>query len=115
MCPLNVYVPPAAVPDRQAVIDEAARRAGREPSAVRRVYNVIGEIATGERGAGRAGTGLVGTVDHWIQMLSEWAVELGFDTFIFWAVTDPDEQLRVFASEVVPGVRAKVEELRGTA
>jgi hypothetical protein len=57
----------------------------------------------------------VGTVDQWIETLSEWAVELGFDTFIFWAVTEPAEQLSLFASEVVPGVRAKVKELRGAA
>jgi alkanesulfonate monooxygenase SsuD/methylene tetrahydromethanopterin reductase-like flavin-dependent oxidoreductase (luciferase family) len=110
MCPLNIYVPPEAVPERQALIDEATRGAGRDPSAIRRIYNVIGEIGTS-----RAGTGLVGTVDHWIDTLSEWAVDLGFDTFIFWTVTDPAAQLSVFASEVVPGVRARVAELRGAA
>jgi alkanesulfonate monooxygenase SsuD/methylene tetrahydromethanopterin reductase-like flavin-dependent oxidoreductase (luciferase family) len=115
MCPLNIYVPPAAVPERQAVIDVAAGRAGRQPSAIRRIYNVIGEIVTGEFGARRTGTGLVGTVDQWVQTLSEWAVELGFDTFIFWPVTEAAVQQRVFASEVVPGVRARVEELRGKA
>jgi alkanesulfonate monooxygenase SsuD/methylene tetrahydromethanopterin reductase-like flavin-dependent oxidoreductase (luciferase family) len=112
MCPLNIYVPPAAVPARQAVIDDAARGATRDPSAIRRIYNVIGEIVTGQVGASRSGTGLVGTVDQWIDALSEWAVNLGFDTFIFWPVTEPAAQLSLFASEVVPGVRAKVVELR---
>jgi alkanesulfonate monooxygenase SsuD/methylene tetrahydromethanopterin reductase-like flavin-dependent oxidoreductase (luciferase family) len=110
MSPLNIYVPPESVPERQALIDETARRDGRDPSAVRRIYNVIGEIGTS-----RAGTGLVGTVDHWIETLSEWAIDLGFDTFIFWTVTDPAAQLSVFTSEVIPGLRARVAELRGAA
>jgi alkanesulfonate monooxygenase SsuD/methylene tetrahydromethanopterin reductase-like flavin-dependent oxidoreductase (luciferase family) len=110
MSPLNIYVPPESLPERQALIDEAARRAGRDPSAIRRIYNVIGEIGTS-----RAGTGLVGTVDRWVETLSEWAIDLGFDTFIFWTVTDPAAQLSVFTAEVVPGVRARVAELRGAA
>ena len=42
--PLSTYMHPAAVPARQQQIDEAARAAGRDPAAVRRIYNVVGAI-----------------------------------------------------------------------
>lgn len=98
--PLNIYVPPAEVPSRQRLIDEAAVAAGRDPRDVRRIYNVIGTI-----GAGRGGPGLNGDVRRWIDTLTAWSVELGFDTFIFWPATDPLRQVEKFATEVAPEVR----------
>src|SRR5205807_10229687 len=99
VCPLNIYVPPEAVPARQQLIDNAARAAGRHPAAVRRIYNVIGAI-----GSSHGGRGLVGDVPLWIDTLTRWAVELGFDTFVFWPKTDPPAQLKTFAADVVPEV-----------
>jgi alkanesulfonate monooxygenase SsuD/methylene tetrahydromethanopterin reductase-like flavin-dependent oxidoreductase (luciferase family) len=109
IAPLNLYVPPAAVPSRQRAIDEAARSAGRNPSAVRRISNVIGTIGTSA-----GGLGLAGDVPYWIGTLAEWAVGLGFDTFVFWPATAPPAQLELFLSEVVPGVRERVAGIRGT-
>lgn len=105
--PLSTYVGPAAVPSRQRLIDDAARSAGREPAAVRRVYNVVGAIGP----AGR-GPGLTGDVQTWVDTLTDWA-DLGFDTFIFWPTDEDLAQLEVFAAEVVPGVRQLVSERRG--
>ncbi|MFD0508891.1 hypothetical protein ACFQ0G_50870 [Streptomyces chiangmaiensis] len=95
------------MPSRQQIIDEAASAAGRDPRTIRRVYNVIGAIG-GHRGA----PGLVGDVHRWADTLSEWAVDLGFDTFVLWPATDPDQQLALFAAEVVPAVRERVAALR---
>jgi alkanesulfonate monooxygenase SsuD/methylene tetrahydromethanopterin reductase-like flavin-dependent oxidoreductase (luciferase family) len=106
--PLSTYVPTAAVPSRQQLIDDAARSAGRDPAEVRRIYNVVGAI-----GAGVSGSGLTGDVTSWVDALTDWAVDLGFDTFIFWPMTEPLAQLGVFASEVVPRVRQSVSERRG--
>jgi alkanesulfonate monooxygenase SsuD/methylene tetrahydromethanopterin reductase-like flavin-dependent oxidoreductase (luciferase family) len=105
--PLNIYVPPQEVPARQRIIDEAATDAGRDPRTLRRVYNVIGVI-----GEHTGGPGLVGDVRRWVDTLTEWAVELGFDTFVFWPATDPERQLALFAGEVVPAVRERVEAVR---
>jgi alkanesulfonate monooxygenase SsuD/methylene tetrahydromethanopterin reductase-like flavin-dependent oxidoreductase (luciferase family) len=107
VCPLNIYVAPEEVPERQELIDAAAREAGRDPREVRRIYNVTGAI-----GAFRGGNGLVGPVSLWVETLTEWAVELGFDTFIFWPATDAPGQLEIFASEVITAVRARVAERR---
>jgi alkanesulfonate monooxygenase SsuD/methylene tetrahydromethanopterin reductase-like flavin-dependent oxidoreductase (luciferase family) len=106
--PLSVYEKPSMVPSHQKLIDEAARSAGRDPSAVRRIYNVVGVI-----GAARGSQGLAGDVSVWIDSLSDWAADLGFDTFIFWPMTDPAGQLDVFAADVVPGVRQRLSERRG--
>ncbi|MEU6343118.1 LLM class flavin-dependent oxidoreductase [Streptomyces sp. NPDC046977] len=105
--PLNIYVPPERVPGAQRLIDEAAEAAGRAPASIRRVYNVIGTI--GDR---RGLPGLTGDAGHWADTLSEWAVGLGFDTFVFWPAAEPDKQLAVFAEEVVPAVRERVARLR---
>jgi alkanesulfonate monooxygenase SsuD/methylene tetrahydromethanopterin reductase-like flavin-dependent oxidoreductase (luciferase family) len=109
--PLNIYVAPDDVPERQAIIDAAAREAGRDPSDVRRIYNVIGVIGDAPDGA----PGLVGGVGHWVDTLTRWVVELGFDTFILWPVVDPPGQLEVFAEQVIPAVRERVALERGRA
>jgi hypothetical protein len=68
---------------------------------------VVGEI-----GAPHRGSGLIADVQTWIDALTNWSVDLGFDTFIFWPRTAPTAQLDVFANEVVPGVRKRVSERR---
>ncbi|MGH8916521.1 MAG: LLM class flavin-dependent oxidoreductase [Acidimicrobiia bacterium] len=83
-----------------SIIEESARKAGREPSTIRRVYNVGGSIGTapGERFHGPSA--------KWIEEMSE-THGLGMDTFIFWPEgEDRVKQLERFADEVVPGVRA---------
>lgn len=106
--PLSTYVRPTAVPSRQQLIDDAARSAGRDPAHVRRIYNVVGSI-----GPARGGPGLTGDVESWVAALTDWSIELGFDTFIFWPMTAPVAQLEGFATQVVPGVRQRVSERRG--
>jgi alkanesulfonate monooxygenase SsuD/methylene tetrahydromethanopterin reductase-like flavin-dependent oxidoreductase (luciferase family) len=98
---------PQQVPELRSRIDEAAAGAGRDPAEIRGVYNVGGVILDGPaRGL------LEGPATHWIDALAEFALELGFDTFVFWPSKDPAEQLERFAAEVVPGVREKVERER---
>jgi alkanesulfonate monooxygenase SsuD/methylene tetrahydromethanopterin reductase-like flavin-dependent oxidoreductase (luciferase family) len=106
--PLNIYVAPAEVPGRQKLIDEAARSTGRAPASVRRIYNVIGAI-----GPRRGGAGLVGSARVWADTLTDWAVDLGFDTFVFWPVAAHRSQLETFINDVVPTVRAQVVQVRG--
>jgi alkanesulfonate monooxygenase SsuD/methylene tetrahydromethanopterin reductase-like flavin-dependent oxidoreductase (luciferase family) len=105
--PLSTYVGPSAVPSRQQLIDDAARSAGRDPAEVRRIYNVVGAI-----GPARGGPGLTGDVESWVATLTDWSVDLGFDTFIVWPMGQPLAQLDVFARDVVPAVRERVAERR---
>jgi alkanesulfonate monooxygenase SsuD/methylene tetrahydromethanopterin reductase-like flavin-dependent oxidoreductase (luciferase family) len=101
------YAPPDIAADMHARIDAGAEEAGRRPADVRRLYNVRGEITDG------AATELLhGPPDHWIETLTGFAVELGFDTFVFWPGSDPAGQAARFAQEVDPGVREAVEQAR---
>jgi alkanesulfonate monooxygenase SsuD/methylene tetrahydromethanopterin reductase-like flavin-dependent oxidoreductase (luciferase family) len=95
------WATPELVPDLQRRIDEGAASAGREPAAVRRVYNVGGTIVDGP-----TQSLLHGPPAHWVETLTSFARELGFDTFVFWPDDEPLAQLERFAREVVPGVRS---------
>ncbi len=106
--PSSSYVPPAELPARQALIDAAAEEAGRDPAAVRRVYNVGGRIT-----AGASAGFLDGPADQWVEELSRLTVEQGMDTYVFWPAEEPTAQLRRFAEEVAPRVRKEVERIRG--
>jgi alkanesulfonate monooxygenase SsuD/methylene tetrahydromethanopterin reductase-like flavin-dependent oxidoreductase (luciferase family) len=86
-------LPPPVLADGHARIDQAAAKAGRQPSAVRRLYNVSGQITEGA--------------------LTELALEHGMDTFILWFEGDVESQLRRFAAEVAPAVRRNVARARG--
>jgi alkanesulfonate monooxygenase SsuD/methylene tetrahydromethanopterin reductase-like flavin-dependent oxidoreductase (luciferase family) len=84
------------------VIDEAALAAGRDPAAIRRVYNVPGRI----RAAGPGDGPLDGPPERWAETLARWAVEDRVDSFVFWPQESAREQLERFATEVAPAVRA---------
>jgi alkanesulfonate monooxygenase SsuD/methylene tetrahydromethanopterin reductase-like flavin-dependent oxidoreductase (luciferase family) len=93
------WATPELVPELSQRIDDAAQAAGREPSEIRRVYNISGTIADGPpRGL------LDGPPAHWVETLTEFASELGFDTFILWPGDDAQTQLERFAAEVVPAL-----------
>lgn len=82
---------------------------GRDPAAIRRVYNVSGRIT-----AGPSAGFLDGPAGQWVEELSRLTVEQGMDTYVFAPVEEPTTaQLRRFAEEVAPQVRKEVERLRG--
>ena len=95
-------LPLEEIPKRQNAIDEAAREAGRDPSAIRRVANVNGVITDGESEGF-----LRGPASQWVDDLRRLREDYRFDTFIFWGDGDPDDQLRRFAEDVVPAARAQ--------
>ena len=98
--PSASWAPLADLPAYQKAIDESAARAGRDPSAIRRVYNVGGSIGAVADGPFR------GSPDQWIGELTE-AVGLGMDTFVFWPEGDDRAgQVRRFAETIAPGVRS---------
>jgi alkanesulfonate monooxygenase SsuD/methylene tetrahydromethanopterin reductase-like flavin-dependent oxidoreductase (luciferase family) len=94
------WATPDLVPELQRRIDDGATAAGRDPREIRRVYNVSGTIADGPtRGL------LDGPPEHWVETLTGFARELGFDTFVFWPADEPLAQLERFAQDVVPALR----------
>jgi alkanesulfonate monooxygenase SsuD/methylene tetrahydromethanopterin reductase-like flavin-dependent oxidoreductase (luciferase family) len=91
------------VAPRQRAIDEAARAAGRDPAAIRRIANVNGVVTDGG-----ATDFLDGPVDHWVETLVSMVRDHGFDGFVLWPKEDPLRQTERFAREVVPAVRAEL-------
>jgi alkanesulfonate monooxygenase SsuD/methylene tetrahydromethanopterin reductase-like flavin-dependent oxidoreductase (luciferase family) len=95
------YLGPNDVLAASAVIDEAAIRAGRDPTSIRRIYNISGEITSGRVGDGH----LVGPVDLWVDTLADWVERLRMDTFVYWPSTPGTEEVVAFAERIVPRVR----------
>ena len=110
--PSMSYVPPAQAVKSNAIIDEAAIAAGREPSAIRRIYNIGGDVSpVVEAGLSDEDQQIVGPRDHWVNVLTHLATDLGFSTFILWGVpTAP--RLRMFIEEIAPAVKERVAEVR---
>jgi hemerythrin-like domain-containing protein len=100
------YAPPAELPEMTRTIDEAARDAGRDPAAVRRVYNINGQFSSVESGY------LQGPPRLWVEQLTGLALEHGMSAFVLGPGADAEGDLRRFAEEVAPGVREAVEQAR---
>jgi alkanesulfonate monooxygenase SsuD/methylene tetrahydromethanopterin reductase-like flavin-dependent oxidoreductase (luciferase family) len=86
------YLKPDEIAPMQAAIDESARAAGREPSAIRRAINVMA---------------LEGHPATWTDQLVRIAVDLRFQTLL---VGVPDDQpldfIRRLGEDIAPAVRA---------
>jgi alkanesulfonate monooxygenase SsuD/methylene tetrahydromethanopterin reductase-like flavin-dependent oxidoreductase (luciferase family) len=92
--PSQSYLPPDQVPDAMERVDEAAVAEGRQPSQVRRIYNLL----TDEPPA--------------VEQLADFATELGFDSFIF---SPPDRhEVERLAHDVIPAVREEVARRRSS-
>jgi len=112
------YVLPEQIPGMQQLIDEAAVEANREPSSIRRNYNLGGMILSASQSnlrARRPGI-LFGLPTVWVETLVRFYTELGMDTFNFWPVAGNEhEQIRLFAGEVVPAAREQIEAALGSS
>lgn len=97
---------PEALARGNAVIDEAATAAGRDPRAVRRLLNVGGTL-TAERGDGL----LVGPPEQWAEQLADLALTYGTSAFI--VMGDDEHVVRAVGGEVAPAVRELVAAERG--
>ncbi|MFH9085573.1 LLM class flavin-dependent oxidoreductase [Streptomyces sp. NPDC017673] len=91
------HVPPGRLAAGQRLVDEGAAAAGREPSAVRRLYN----LSPGAEGGFPRG----GPRD-WPEQLAALTVDVGTSAYLLPA-HHPD-LLRIFGEEVAPATRALV-------
>lgn len=102
--PSSGYLPPEDLPALNKLIDEAAVEAGRDPSAVRRLYNISGDFN------GRGGF-LKGPEAQWIDQLTELTLTEGVSTYIL--ASDTPEDIHRFA-EVALAVQDAVTTARTT-
>jgi alkanesulfonate monooxygenase SsuD/methylene tetrahydromethanopterin reductase-like flavin-dependent oxidoreductase (luciferase family) len=103
--PSSGYAGPEQLAAMNKVIDEAAVEAGRDPAAVRRLYNISGQFVGG-------GGFLQGPEELWIDQLTELTLGEGISTYIL--ASDNPEEIRRFA-EVAAGVREAVAVARSGA
>ncbi|XRQ09082.1 LLM class flavin-dependent oxidoreductase, partial [Actinomadura welshii] len=92
---------PSGLAHGNALIDEAAAAAGRDPAGIRRLVNVSGEFSA------RSGDFLRGPSEQWVEELLPLAVDDGVGTFIL--ASDDPSTLERFAREVVPALREAVD------
>jgi alkanesulfonate monooxygenase SsuD/methylene tetrahydromethanopterin reductase-like flavin-dependent oxidoreductase (luciferase family) len=113
--PLMSYKPPGEAGRANRAIDRAARRSGRDPREIRRIYNLQGALTSTTRGqASDTDQAVVGPPEHWAEVLTRFATELGFGTFVLAA--EPDAAtLTTFIEDVAPQVRERVAERRASS
>ena len=113
--PLMSYKPPRAAAQANLAIDRAAREAGRDPREIRRIYNVQGAFTSTTQGpAADTDQGVIGPPEHWVEVLTHLALDVGLSTFVLATPPDPDT-LCTFIEDVAPNVRERVAERRASA
>lgn len=105
--PLMNCMPPAAAAEAQAIIDRAAREAGRDPGDIRRIYNLPAAFTAISRAPAHDTEAVVGPPEHWSEVLTHLALDHGFGTFVLIGEPDP-ATLRTFIDDVAPRVRERV-------
>jgi alkanesulfonate monooxygenase SsuD/methylene tetrahydromethanopterin reductase-like flavin-dependent oxidoreductase (luciferase family) len=103
--PSHSYAGPETLGAMNRAVDEAALAAGREPAAIRRLYNIGGRFGADGRGF------LDGSPSVWAEQLAELTLSEGMSAYILGS-DDPDD-IRRFANDVVPLVRDLVGYERG--
>ncbi|UQS25812.1 LLM class flavin-dependent oxidoreductase [Amycolatopsis thermalba] len=95
--PSMTRIPPEDLPSAGAIIDAAAADAGRDPAAIRRLYNLSPPA--------------LGSPRDWPRRLADLALTHGVSGFLLPAGTA--DLLRLFATEIAPAVRELVAAARG--
>ena len=98
--PSLAFLKPGDLAAGNAVIDEAAVTAGRDPREIRRILNVVGQFQ--KRSAGM----LQGPVGQWVEQLLTIVTDDGIGTFVL--ASDDPRALQTFAEEVIPALREAV-------
>lgn len=96
------YASPDELSTMNQTIDEAAEEAGRNPSAVRRGFNVNGSFTASGSGF------LQGPPRVWAEQLTELALLNGISAFNLGVSPGADADIRRWAEEVAPEVREAV-------
>ncbi|HET8616213.1 MAG TPA: LLM class flavin-dependent oxidoreductase, partial [Actinomycetales bacterium] len=104
------YLEEGALAAGNAVIDESARAAGREPADVRRLLNVFGSITPSGGSTSLYGGAFEAPVERWVEELTRLALDDGISVVILGS--DDPQQLRAFAQDVAPAVREAVDDAR---
>jgi alkanesulfonate monooxygenase SsuD/methylene tetrahydromethanopterin reductase-like flavin-dependent oxidoreductase (luciferase family) len=109
--PLMMYKPPAEAAEANRAIDRAAIEAGPQPRDIRRIYNIQGSFTRQPTRAFDTDGDITGPPDQWSDVLTHFALDVGFDTFILGGDND-ERTLTTFITDVAPAVRQRVADAR---
>ena len=98
--PSHAFLGLDRLPDAVARVNAAAAAAGRDPAALRKIYNIAGLVGR------ESDQPFQGSAPQWTDQLASLVTEHGMNGFVFWPADDRENQLARFAEEVVPAVRA---------
>ncbi len=93
----------AAWRESNALVDDAAREAGRDPADIRRIVAITGRFS-------RHNGFLTGPPQQWVDQLLPRVVEDGIGTIVL--ATNDEPTLQRFAEEVIPGLRGALAQER---
>ena len=104
--PIPHYLPYEQWPASQQRITAAATDAGRDPSAVVRMAQLVGDITDAPAPVRLESEEPIRTdAPGWARILAGLATETGFDTFVYWPENADETQVLRWAREVVPAAR----------
>lgn len=109
--PIPSYLPYEKWSASNAIIDDAARVAGRDPRSLRRIAQIAGTItdrpgADADVAATEGAAPVRGDAGQWAALIERLATEQPFTSFVFWPERQSVEQVTRFARDVVPAARA---------
>ncbi|WP_207939280.1 LLM class flavin-dependent oxidoreductase [Actinomadura darangshiensis] len=105
--PIPHYLPYERWRESQDVITRAAEDAGRDPSAITRIAQLVGDITETPGTVRLRGEEPIRTdAAGWARVLADLATETGFDSFVYWPEDTGETQLRRWTREVVPAALA---------
>ena len=106
--PIPRYLPYDEWAGANAIIDAAAKAAGRDPAEVVRIAQIVGTITDGpgDTDTTRGDAPLRGSPDQWAAFFARLATEQPFRTFVFWPERHELTQITRFAADVVPATKA---------
>ncbi|MFP3969273.1 LLM class flavin-dependent oxidoreductase [Actinomadura fulvescens] len=105
--PIPHYLPYEKWREAQDIISTAATEAGRDPAAITRMAQLVGDITDSPAPVTLEGEIPIRTdAAGWARVLADLATGTGFDTFVYWPENPGETQLRRWAAEVVPATRA---------
>lgn len=100
-------------PAAQDRIDKAAVAAGRAPTDVRRVIQLVGAVSSSPRTterprSGPGGQPIVTTPELWGRIIAELVTDERFDTVNILPRPENTEQIALFGNEVIPAAQAEI-------
>ncbi|MEV6287607.1 LLM class flavin-dependent oxidoreductase [Kribbella sp. NPDC051770] len=106
--PIAPYFPYERWTEGHRTIDRSAIAAGRKPSEVRRIAQLVGTITPDAGSSTLRGSEPIRTdVQGWVDVITRLAEEGSFNGFVMMPEGDTVEQTRRYAEEVAAGVRAR--------